>query len=272
MLIGKGVFNINKKKTRIDLTGKTFERLTVIKYAYTKNKRAYWECICSCGNPNIFIAMGKTLKNGGTKSCGCLRVEASLKPKYRNFINNYIYKNDYIIIEVVNNKNNKTYKSTIDCIDYDLVKNYSWSIIKSGYLISYDSQNNIVFLHKLILYGDNYDTKLEGDHIDGNKLNNKRNNLRKVTHQLNSYNNKQYSNNTSGMTGVWLNKKDNKWCAEINYEKRKYRLGYYINKEDAIFIREIAELKLHGEYSRRYLELKEKYKDIDLNSFNFQGR
>jgi len=243
--------------------------LKVIKYAYTKNKRAYWECMCSCGNPNIFITMGKTLKNGGTKSCGCLKRETALKIKPQISINNYIIENDYIIIEVINNKNKSKCISIIDYINYELVKNYLWWKIGSGYLVSLDNQDNIIFLHKLILYGDNYNTNLEGDHIDGNKLNNKNDNLRKVTHQLNKYNNKQYINNTSGTTGVWFNKRNNKWCAEINYQKKKKYLGEFINKDDAIFIREIAELKLFGEYSRRYIELKDKYININLNDFNF---
>ena len=35
---------------RIDETGNKYGLLTVIKYAYTKNKRAYWLCKCECGN------------------------------------------------------------------------------------------------------------------------------------------------------------------------------------------------------------------------------
>lgn len=55
---------------RIDLTGRVFERLTVIKYAYTQNgRRAMWECICICGKTVITRASGLTL--GHTKSCEC---------------------------------------------------------------------------------------------------------------------------------------------------------------------------------------------------------
>lgn len=52
-----------------DLTGKTFGRLTVLSRGGTKEKRAYWSCVCQCGNS--FTAMAKSLRNGDTKSCGC---------------------------------------------------------------------------------------------------------------------------------------------------------------------------------------------------------
>jgi len=210
--------------------------------------------------------MGKTLKNGGTQSCGCLNKELMYKIKPKISENNYIFKENYIILEVLDENRNK-YESFIDCNNYEIVKKYLWWLCGSGYLISQD-QDNIIFLHKLILYGDQYNTSFEGDHIDGNKLNNREDNLRKVTHQLNMYNNKIFKNNTSGTTGVWFNKRNNKWCAEINYEKKKHYLGEYNNKEDAIFIREITELKLFKEHSRRYNELKEKYKDIEIKKYN----
>ena len=55
----------------IDLTGKKFNQLTVIRRA--KNARpgiVQWECICDCGNKTI--VRGSNLKNGSVKSCGCL--------------------------------------------------------------------------------------------------------------------------------------------------------------------------------------------------------
>jgi hypothetical protein len=65
-------------KTRNDLTGKKFGRLTVIKYEYTtKHKKAVWSCSCLCGN--IANIIGSSLMNGRTKSCGCLANEMTSK-------------------------------------------------------------------------------------------------------------------------------------------------------------------------------------------------
>ena len=62
---------------RIDETGNKYGLLTVIKYAYTKNKRAYWLCKCECGN--FVIVKGKYLRNGDTKSCGCLYINSAME-------------------------------------------------------------------------------------------------------------------------------------------------------------------------------------------------
>lgn len=56
---------------RIDLTGQMFGQLYVESYAFTKGERAYWNCVCSCGNRGVY--MGRYLRNSDTKSCGCLK-------------------------------------------------------------------------------------------------------------------------------------------------------------------------------------------------------
>jgi len=58
----------------IDLTGKKFGRLTVIeKVGSDKYKNITWLCKCECGKEKVIS--GPKLRNGNTKSCGCLRKE-----------------------------------------------------------------------------------------------------------------------------------------------------------------------------------------------------
>jgi hypothetical protein len=58
----------------IDMTGKTFGRLTVIAHAHTtKNRKVMWRCVCSCGS--TCVIRGATLREGRSQSCGCLRRE-----------------------------------------------------------------------------------------------------------------------------------------------------------------------------------------------------
>lgn len=59
---------------KLDLTGQKYGKLTVIKEsAEKKNGRVTWECLCDCGNPEIVLVTTKNLRNGITKSCGCLK-------------------------------------------------------------------------------------------------------------------------------------------------------------------------------------------------------
>lgn len=61
---------------KIEMTGKKFGRLVVIKEAMerSKDRRVCWVCKCDCGNE--ITVDGKSLRNGNTKSCGCLQKEA----------------------------------------------------------------------------------------------------------------------------------------------------------------------------------------------------
>lgn len=55
-----------------DLSGLQFSRLLVVARAGSSpNKKALWECICSCGN--TVVVLGDSLIKGRTTSCGCFR-------------------------------------------------------------------------------------------------------------------------------------------------------------------------------------------------------
>lgn len=63
----------------IDLTGKRFGRLTVIKRGENKWNHPAWICLCDCGN-EVHV-LGDSLRNGSTNSCGCFRKEVTSKLK-----------------------------------------------------------------------------------------------------------------------------------------------------------------------------------------------
>ncbi len=62
---------------KINEIGNTYGYLTVIDTAPSKNNRAMWLCKCKCGNE--CVVSGKELRSGHTKSCGCLKREATIK-------------------------------------------------------------------------------------------------------------------------------------------------------------------------------------------------
>lgn len=87
------------------------------------------------------------------------------------------------------------------------------------------------------------------DHKYGDKANNKIKNLRLATNSQNGANHiKLRSDNTSGVIGVYWNKKAKRWRAHIMINGKHIHLGYFINKEDAIKVRREAEIKYFGDF------------------------
>lgn len=63
----------------IDLTGRSFSRLTVIRRAKPKgeDKTVFWRCMCDCGTSAVVA--GSKLKSGHTRSCGCFQRERAIE-------------------------------------------------------------------------------------------------------------------------------------------------------------------------------------------------
>ena len=92
------------------------------------------------------------------------------------------------------------------------------------------------------------------DHINGNKLDNRKSNLRVCSNADNLKNRvKLPSNNTSGILGVRYRADRSKWYAEIQVNNKRIRLGSYIDKESAVRARLEAEIKYFDEYKSKVL-------------------
>jgi hypothetical protein len=89
----------------------------------------------------------------------------------------------------------------------------------------------------------------EVDHIDGNKSNNKIENLRGVTKSQNGWNTKKRKTNTSGCKNVYWDKRTNKWLVSFAINKIKKYYGRFIDKNEAIKMANQMRIKLHGEYT-----------------------
>jgi len=155
--------------------------------------------------------------------------------------NKVISRGNHCIILLKNNKCEIIDYSIIDKNDYGVIKNYKWHKNSSGYCVSTKDKKEIR-LHRLILNNPN---KLV-DHIDRNKLNNKKNNLRTACYSLNGYNRKKMITNRSGITGVFYNKRKNTWIARITVNNKIIQLKETVNKNIAILERKKAEIKYFG--------------------------
>jgi hypothetical protein len=87
--------------------------------------------------------------------------------------------------------------------------------------------------------------RLDLDHIDRNKANNKISNLREATNAQNHQNQNIRINNTSGSIGIHFRKDCQKWRAAIKVNGKQIYLGYFAEKSLAIAARKQAEKLFH---------------------------
>lgn len=104
-------FNHNILK---DLTGKIFNRLTVMSYVGINNhKKSVWECLCNCGNITQVTANNLLRKN--SQSCGCLIREITSRCRTRNLIGQKFGKLTVISKSKKNSAGNYTWICKCDC-------------------------------------------------------------------------------------------------------------------------------------------------------------
>lgn len=153
----------------------------------------------------------------------------------------------------------------IDDDDYDNVSQFKWyaSKVKRNQMIVYyarraftiDGKQKIIPLHEFII--GKSENGLEIDHIDGNRLNCCRNNLRYVTHQQNTMNKHRYKKCKTKYRGVYSNSKCKTFSALIGVNNKRIRLGSYNNQEDAAMAYDAAAIKYFGEFANLNFPIKE---------------
>jgi hypothetical protein len=162
---------------------------------------------------------------------------------------------------------NKKYQYfEIDDSDFELISKYTWGT-DNGYIHT-TIEGQKVRLHRFILGLVTNDGKVV-DHKDGNRCNNKRDNLRLCTRSQNNINARKKSNNTSGFKGV--TKYRNKWNAKIEYGGKYEHLGIYHDKIEAAKAYDKKASELFKEFANlNFDEDSENHFSKDLtSSFNF---
>lgn len=137
----------------------------------------------------------------------------------------------------------------VDDEDYEWLNQWKWRLSNCGYATRTEylgggkknQKQRGISMHKLI---NNTPDGFHTDHINRNKLDNRRCNLRTATVSQNIINAKGWKNNTSGRRGVYWYK--NAWCAEIKLHQKKIYLGRYKDFLDAVSVREKAEKQYFG--------------------------
>ena len=242
-------------KVKEDLTNQIFGRLTVLNqvddYVDSNGQHlAQWLCQCNCKDSNYIIVIGKSLKSGNTKSCGCFHKEKVVASGKKNKKNNRYELNlkDEHGLYGIGHCTNTGREFYFDMDDYDRISKYTWleaSDHSDYHFVRSSGSGDKTYtpMHSVIT-GEKY-----CDHIDRNSFNNRKFNLRNATYAENARNRTISKKNNSGFIGVFWANRDDKWCAQITFNKSKKHLGYFINKVDAIKARLQAEAKYFGEFA-----------------------
>lgn len=198
----------------IDFTGQRFGKLVVVGASENKRWRSkWWICKCDCGREHEVVS--SSLKNGNTTSCTkCLE-------------NIWTFSGNVAECEISRKSGNKI-TFTIDIDDYERVSKHNWNVGSGNYIKSWINKKYIK-LHRFIM---NAPDGMNVDHINHNKLDNRKSQLRVCTFEQNLMNQKKYKNNSSGYKGVSWHK-NKKWVAQIQINGKRKNLGYFETKEDA---------------------------------------
>lgn len=134
----------------------------------------------------------------------------------------------------------------VDDEDYIFLMQWKWRY-KNGYAMTGGKKTKLIRMHRLLLQTpQGYDT----DHVNCNKLDNRRENLRICTSAQNKMNNQIRSDNKSGYKGVSFCSNRNKWQAFICVNKKSLYLGLYDDKKEAARAYNNAAAENYGEYAR----------------------
>jgi len=133
--------------------------------------------------------------------------------------------------------------------DYECLNQFHWSVDGNGYpqkAIKTKKGWRPIRMHRYLL---KLKKKEHCDHINHNKLDNQRVNLRKCTQKENNRNLPMMITNTSGFRGVWWDKFKNKWHSNISVNNKTIHLGRFKNIKDAAKIYNQAALKYFGDFA-----------------------
>ena len=142
----------------------------------------------------------------------------------------------------------------IDDEDFERVTVHKWYVVKTGYIMrSYSlgyfdgkQKHKTVALHRFIM---GFPEGKEIDHIDRDKLNNSKKNLRIVTRSQNNMN-RDKTPHSSRFKGVCHRSRANRWEANIKINRKRVYIGLYETEIEAALAYNQKAIELHGEYAR----------------------
>ena len=124
----------------------------------------------------------------------------------------------------------------VDVEDFEFLNQWKWDF--DGRYARRREKGVKIYMHRVI---NNTPPGKHTDHINRDKLDNRRSNLRAIYPKWNTRNTGIRDTNRSGHTGIWFWKERNKWEAYISADYKKIHLGLFKDMDDAIEARKQAE-------------------------------
>ena len=144
---------------------------------------------------------------------------------------------------------------------FDIIK-YKWYINNEGYIQGYIEGKNVI-LSRYIM---NYTGELLVDHINNNKLDNRKKNLRLVDSRKNAQNRTSRKGSSSQYVGVSWHKRIKKWGVSMKTKNKTLHLGYFTNEIEAAKARDKATFDHFGIFGN--LNFPEDYSEIHQEEIN----
>jgi hypothetical protein len=143
--------------------------------------------------------------------------------------------------------------AVVDAEDYERLNQWKWTALVTPYgyyatrsIRTETGKTKSIYMHRAVL---NATTSLV-DHINGNRLDNRKVNLRLCNHSENNMNMSSHADSTSKYKGVYWVKRDRKWRARIQINKKLKSLGCFDCEIEAALAYNKAAQQLFGEFAR----------------------
>lgn len=143
----------------------------------------------------------------------------------------------------------------VDDEDFEELSKYKWYSSRVEHLfyprrsVKTEKGQLTIRMYRQIMGLEHGDGKIV-DHINGNPLDNRRQNIRICTFSENAWNQKNKKNNTSGVKGVsWL-KRNKKWIVRIGFNRNRIYLGLFKTLKEASKVYEEKAKELYTEYNK----------------------
>lgn len=147
---------------------------------------------------------------------------------------------DYAEIDTYDSSGNIVETFILDKDDVEKLGDYKWRTVYKNdkpYLFTGNQKKEKIYFHRLVMNN----PEIQVDHISGNTLDNRKENLRMVSAQDNMKNLKKKKDNTSGIRGVSFSERDQQYKVDFTYEKKRMYFKTFDTKAHAVYLRYLLE-------------------------------